>query len=174
MKNRGIDALVNDCLIGPVLTMVSYSFNIFILFRVLCPTDIIDADESLMFSYCLERKFLTSKSLGINIRRVPLRFPSLPLSRIHQAWLQPGRGFHPRRTGLLIPHRTTSLPDLHDTNRQRGRHPLCRRCVGPGCSDARSPRLLRSHGARVSESAGDDSCVSVSSYSKIPSFQRYC
>ena len=23
MKNRGIDALVNDCLIGPVLTMVS-------------------------------------------------------------------------------------------------------------------------------------------------------
>ena len=25
MKNRGIDALVNDCLIGPVLTMVSQS-----------------------------------------------------------------------------------------------------------------------------------------------------
>ena len=28
MKNRGIDALVNDCLIGPVLTMVSWSSDI--------------------------------------------------------------------------------------------------------------------------------------------------
>ncbi len=29
MKNRGIDALVNDCLIGPVLTMVSLASSIF-------------------------------------------------------------------------------------------------------------------------------------------------
>ncbi len=117
--------------------------------------------EVFILSHSLETKLLTSKPQGLNIRRVSLRFPSLPLSRIHQAWLQPGRSFHPRRTGLLLPHRTTSLPDLHDTNRQRGRHPLCRRRMGPGCSDARSPGLLRSHGPRLSESAGDDSCVSV-------------
>lgn len=34
MKNRGIDALVNDCLIGPVLTMVSYFFQIDVPVRI--------------------------------------------------------------------------------------------------------------------------------------------
>ncbi len=47
MKNRGIDALVNDCLIGPVLTMVSHPFHTDILFKVLCSRGNNNADGSL-------------------------------------------------------------------------------------------------------------------------------
>jgi len=48
MKNRGIDALVNDCLIGPVLTMVSHSSLINFLFRTLFRRGIKRSDESHM------------------------------------------------------------------------------------------------------------------------------
>lgn len=97
MKDRGIDALVNDCLVGPVLTMGSTFVAYVCALLAFLYLDFTKPVGSLQSTVVLSE--LTNITLGLQYE-----------------WL-----LYPCGHGICLSHRLASVSDLHDAYRKRSR-----------------------------------------------------
>lgn len=135
IKQRGIDALINECLIGPVLTMGAT----FVAFA--CA----------LMAYC----YLVS---------IPKAFPNCScsltefrlFSGLHRPCLQPQWRVHASRPCVRLPYRPANHELLYDTTVKRHRYHLCGYGMGSGGPDEGASAAVPEHGQGVpSRTSGD-------------------
>lgn len=124
IKDRGIDALVNECLIGPVLSMgatfIAYACALLAYLYLIFTSPAYNADGGYT-PVVVAFAFL----IGLQICKFDGRVVS---------------------DGRLL---TISRQNLHDAVEQRYRHDFCCHGVGPRCPHARAPGPLPPHGSCV-------------------------
>lgn len=124
IKDRGIDALVNECLIGPVLSMgatfIAYACALLAYLYLIFTSPAYNADGGYT-PVVVAFAFL----IGLQICKFVGRVVT---------------------DGQVL---TASRQNLHDAVEQRYRHDLCCDGVGPRCPHARAPGPLPPHGSCV-------------------------
>lgn len=132
IKDRGVDALVNECLIGPVLSMgatfIAYACALLAYLYLIFTSPEYNSDGAytpvvVAFSFLI----------GLQICKL-----SAILAKL-----------------ILIPLRQ----HLHHAVEQWYRYHLCRNGLGPRGSYARAPRPLPPHDSRLPARATGDSCI---------------